>query len=138
MWSSDFARVYSTGNPTENQKRAYRDLKEIQEATIRFVRPGVSAEEIFHAAGSAYRKRGRPFSMPLVGHGFGLELHEYPLLRPGNQRLIEKGMVLNIGPMLKDEDGGVYDLEDSVLVTGTGTRVLTLGLAPLEIPILGN
>jgi Xaa-Pro dipeptidase len=138
MWTSDFARVYSTGNPTEMQQNAYRDLKQIQEEAIKAIKPGVLAEEVFFKCKAAYEERKRPFFMPHIGHGFGIELHEYPMLRPGNKTVIEKGMVLNIEPILKDEEGCLYHLEDLVAVTDTGHRLLTWGLPPAEIPVIGK
>ncbi len=138
MWTSDFARVYSTGKPTEMQRNAYRDLKEIQEEAIKAIKPGALAEELFYKCKAAYEKRKRPFFMPHIGHGFGVELHEYPMLRPGNKTVIEKGMVLNIEPILKDEEGCLYHLEDLVAVTENGYRILTLGLPPAEIPVIGK
>ena len=138
MWTSDFARTYSTGNPTEIQRRAYRNLKEIQAETISVIRPGIKAEDVFYACKSAFEKRNIPFFMPHVGHSFGVELHEHPMMRPGDTTVIEKGMVINIEPVLKDEDGSMYHLEDLVEVTDDGHRVLTLGLPPIEIPVIGE
>ncbi len=138
MWTSDLARTYSTGKPKETQRRAYRDLKEIQEETIEAIRPNIFAEDLFFACQAAYEKRKRPFFMPHVGHGFGVELHEHPMLRPGDKTVIEKGMVLNIEPVLRDDEDGMYHLEDLVVVTDDGYRILTLGLSPAEIPIIGE
>ncbi len=47
-------------------------------------------------------------------------------------------MVINIEPMTKDADGNLYHTEDLVLVTEGGFRLLTYGLAPKEIPIMGQ
>ena len=138
MFTSDFARTYSTGNPTEVQRRAYRNLKEIQEETINAIRPGIKAEDVFYSCKSAFEKRNVPFFMPHVGHSFGVELHEHPMMRPGDTTVIEKGMVINIEPVLKDEDGSMYHLEDLVEVTDDGYRLLTLGLPPIEIPVIGE
>jgi len=138
MWTSDFARTYSTGKPTKMQVGAYRALKEVQEETINAIKPGVLAEELFYKCKAAYENRKKPFFMPHIGHGFGIELHEYPMLRPGNKTIIEKGMVLNIEPILRDGEGCMYHLEDLVVVTDDGYRVLTLGLPPAEIPVIGE
>ncbi|HSR11395.1 MAG TPA: Xaa-Pro peptidase family protein [Thermodesulfobacteriota bacterium] len=138
MWNSDLARVYSTGNPSAVQRKAYRDVRGIQEETIAAVRPGISAEEIFFRSKAAYARRNRGFTLSHVGHGLGIELREYPVLRPGNQRLIEKTMVLSVAASLRDQFGSVYRLEDSVLVSAEGTRVLSPGPAPDEIPTIGR
>jgi Xaa-Pro aminopeptidase len=47
-------------------------------------------------------------------------------------------MVINIEPMTRDAEGNLYHTEDLVLVTEDGHRLLTHGLAPRHIPILGE
>ena len=137
-WASDFARTYSTGAPSQLQKDTYRKLSEIQQETIDFIRPGVTAEAIFDVCKQGYAKRGLKFHMPHIGHSFGLELHESPMLRPGEKTVIAEGMVLNIEPMVIDEENNAYHIEDLVEVRADGNRLLTLGLAPREIPVIGE
>jgi Xaa-Pro aminopeptidase len=60
------------------------------------------------------------------------------MIRPGDKTPFEAGMVINIEPMTIDAEGSCYHIEDAVLITEQGNRLLTLGLAPLEIPLLGN
>ncbi len=47
-------------------------------------------------------------------------------------------MVINIEPGAKDDEGSLYHSEDLVLVTDTGFRLLTLGIAPKELPVIGQ
>jgi Xaa-Pro aminopeptidase len=136
-WMSDFARTYSTGNPTKGQKQVYHSLWKAQDETIRFIRPGVTAEAVFYTCKAAFEKYGLKFHMPHVGHSFGIELHESPMLRPGDKSVLKKGMVFNVEPFLFDDEGSGYHLEDLVLVTETGGRLLTHGQAPQEIPSIG-
>jgi Xaa-Pro dipeptidase len=137
-WASDFARTYSTGNPTPMQREFHRKLCEAQEATIAAVRPGVLAEDLFHICRDEFKKRNIPFHMPHIGHSFGVELHENPMMRPGDKTKLVPGMVLNIEPAVRDEDGSMYHTEDLLVVTETGYRLLTLGFAPKEIPEIGR
>lgn len=137
-WATDFARTYSTGNPTAHQKETYRKLSIIQEATINFVKPGVTAEDIFFFCKESYGKHGLPFHMPHIGHSFGIELHENPMLRPGDKTKVKTGMVFNVEPLVFDGQGGGYHLEDLIAVTATGNRLLTNGLAPRELPVIGQ
>jgi len=136
-WASDFARTYSAGEPTQMQQDTYRKLREIQEETIDFIKPGVTAEAVFHTCRQGYEKRGLRFHMPHIGHSFGHELHESPMLRPGETMTIEDGMVLNIEPVVLDDAHSAYHTEDLIEVRATGNRLLTLGLAPKEIPTIG-
>ena len=136
-FASDFARTYSAGRPSEEQKDVYAKLIRIQRETIEAVKPGVLAEDLFFLCKDLYAKHGLPFTMPHIGHSFGVELHENPMLRPGDKTPLVAGMVINIEPMVKHATG-TYHTEDLVLVTETGYRLLTLGLAPEELPVIGQ
>jgi Xaa-Pro aminopeptidase len=60
------------------------------------------------------------------------------MLRPGDKTPLKPGMVINIEPGAKDDDGSLYHSEDLVLVTDSGFRLLTLGIAPKELPAIGQ
>lgn len=137
-YSSDFARTYSTGSPTAFQKQTYNSLVQIQKAVITQMKPGVVAEDIYFLARDEYRNRDMDFRMAHVGHGFGVELHEAPMLRPGDKTPLAAGMVLNVEPVATDGHGARYHVEDLVEITAEGPRLLTLGFAPEEIPVLGQ
>jgi len=138
QWMSDFARTYSTGNPTTLQKDTYRSLVRVHKETIGAVRPGVTAEELFFVCKESFGKHGLAFHMPHVGHSFGVELHENPMLRPGDRTRIETGMVLNIEPFVFDPERNGYHVEDLFVVTDDGYRLLTLGFPPEELPTIGQ
>jgi Xaa-Pro dipeptidase len=135
---SDFARTYSSGKPTDLQRRTYAALHEIQTLAIEAVKPGVPAEEVYALCAREYAKRGLTFRMGLVGHSLGVELHESPVMRPGEKAPLLPNMVLNIEVSVMDEADAYYHLEDLLVVTETGNRLLTLGLAPPEIPSIGE
>ncbi len=136
---SDFARTYSAGNPTTEQRETYRKLVEVHKETIGAVKPGVTAEDLFFFCKDAFEKRRLPFVMPHIGHSFGVELHENPMLRPGDKTRIEEGMVINIEPVVIDRDrNSLYHVEDLFVVTDNGIRLLTLGFPPEDLPVLGE
>jgi Xaa-Pro aminopeptidase len=135
---SDFARTYSTGNPTLLQRQTYAALRKVQGMAIDAVRPGVPAEDLWALCRDAYATNGLAFRMPLVGHSLGLEIHETPILRSGEKTKLAPGMVLNIEVSTTDETNTYYHTEDLLVVTQDGHRLLTLGLAPPEIPVIGE
>jgi Xaa-Pro dipeptidase len=137
-WCSDFARTYSTGEPTLLQRETYEKLWDIQTSTINMVRPGMPAEEPFFFCKKKFEQAGLKFTMPHIGHSLGVELHESPMLRPGEKTKLEVGMVINIEPLIADSAGETYHLEDLFVVTEQGPRLLTLGFAPRELPIIGQ
>lgn len=137
-YSSDFARTYSAGAPTLEQRQTYAALVTAEENTIKAACPGMTAEDLFFVCRDEFARSGLVFHMPHVGHSFGIELHENPMLRPGNKTILRAGMVLNVEPGVRDDRGSLYHTEDLILITDAGHRVLTLGLAPKELPILGQ
>lgn len=136
-WSSDFARTYSTGEPTELQRETYRKLWEVYTSTIKMIRPGMATEEPYFFYAEQVKKAGLNGQL-WIGHSFGVEAHEYPMIRPGEKATIEVGMVFNIEPYVRDSTGVTYELEDSFVITEQGARLLTLGFPPPEIPVIGQ
>ena len=137
-WMSDVARTYSTGNPTDLQRRTYHAVWEAEIETFGSIRPGITAEDVFFTGKAAFEKRGIRFFMPHIGHSLGVELHEAPMLRPGDTTVLRPGMTLNVELLTVDAEGSGYQLEDSALVTEDGMRLLTHGFAPAEIPVIGR
>ncbi|MEM1640267.1 MAG: Xaa-Pro peptidase family protein [Acidilobaceae archaeon] len=127
-YSSDLTRSFwwgSSGN-REEYRRLIETLIEAQEAAIDVVAPGVEAWEPDNAARRVLEKRGLSrFFVHGVGHGVGIEIHEEPYLRPGSKRVLEKNMVVTVEPGVYIE--GVFGarVEDLVLVTEKGRKVLT-------------
>ena len=62
-FASDFARTYSAGEPTQEQKDVHAKLVRIQRQTIEAVKPGVLAEDLFFLCKSLYAKHGLPFAL---------------------------------------------------------------------------
>jgi len=137
-WLGDLARTYSGGRPDQRQRDLHRGMVEMERETIATIRPGVTAESVHAACCRTAARLGMPFTYSHVGHSFGLELHEPPMLRPGDRTELQPGMVLNVEPIVRDAAAGLLmHTEDLVVVTETGARLLTLGLAPEEIPVIG-
>ncbi|WP_293863962.1 Xaa-Pro peptidase family protein [uncultured Alsobacter sp.] len=137
-WSSDFARTYSTGEPTRKHRETYRKLLDVEAATIDMIKPGIMAEEVFFFCRDMMLKHGLIFYMPHVGHSLGIELHEKPMLKAGEKTRLMPGMLINVEPSTFDDEKSAFHTEDLLLITETGTELMTLGLAPPEIPVIGE
>ncbi|MNI74037.1 putative peptidase [compost metagenome] len=72
--------------------------------------------------------------MHRVGHGLGIDVHEYPSLHGQNTDLLQEGTVFTIEPGIYVTGSGGVRIEDDVLVTETGVEVLTS--YPKELQIL--
>ena len=129
-YTGDFARTTIVGEPTSAQRALYRAAYDSLNAAIAAVRPGVLCSEIDAIgreviAGAGFAAYAQPWA---IGHQLGFGLHGEPVLGPGVDAPLQSGMVINIEPSLYTFDdlaiGGV-ELEDTILVTDTGSRRLT-------------
>lgn len=138
-WLGDLARTYSAGDPSAAQRSFYRALILLQRETIDVMKPGITAASVYRHCVETAVKLGITFEYPHVGHSIGLELHESPMLHPGDHTVLQEGMVFNVEPMIVNHDHTLFmHTEDLVVIQADCPRILTLGLAPEEIPVIGN
>jgi len=131
-YHSDEARTFVFGKPSAEQRKYWNILKEIQDAALAKIRPGVCVAEVYNAAKKvAVQNKCEDYFMgyglygvEYVGHGTGLEIDEPPLIGPKNTALIEEGMTLAIEPKLVIFGRYGMDLENSVVVTSQGNEIL--------------
>ncbi|MYD93690.1 MAG: aminopeptidase P family protein [Chloroflexi bacterium] len=122
---SDLARTAFVGEPSPRQRDIYSRLYQSHVDTLDAIRPGLEVRELFAACQAAYRRVRLPFQLAHLGHGLGLGLHEYPMLKPTTDELLQPGMILCIEPAYLDPGVAGYHIEDLVLVTEQGREVLT-------------
>ncbi len=125
--NSDVARTGITGEPEAEQVATLKALRATQDAGFKAIEPGRPAKEVFEAVKAEFKRQGLPFSMPHIGHGMGIAVHEFPMLQPHCDIPLQVGMVLNIEPMVVREDRKeAYHTEDLAEVTAHGPRLLTV------------
>ena len=130
---SDNARTFAVGGrPTEAQHRAWRDLVDCFDLIERAARPGVRCVELFAAVEEHLKSRGRPGMVHHLGHGVGLEAHEFPHLNPDWDDWLIEGEIFTAEPGIYHPElrGGIR-LEQIYRVTATGVE--TLIQTPLDL-----
>ena len=126
-YASDTARVLSVGEPSDVFSDVYNAILAAREAALGLVRPGTPASAVYDAVRGAFNEAALPAHIDMVGHGIGLNLHEPPMLAPGNDTPLRENMVICIEPWVTlADDQGVLTIEDTFLVTGNGYEQLTL------------
>ena len=60
-----------------------------------------------------------------LGHGIGLEVHEYPGVGPGSHNILEEGMVFSVEPGVYITGWGGIRIEDLVLLQSDGAKPLS-------------
>lgn len=126
-YCSDFTRCYYFGTIiipkiSEIHKVVYDALKLAES----LVKPGIQAKEIHKAAYGLIEKAGYADNFwHSTGHGVGLEIHELPGINFTDETVLEEGMVFTVEPGIYLPGLGGIRLEDMVVVTNRGHKVLT-------------
>jgi Xaa-Pro dipeptidase len=125
---SDITRTIFFGQPTEKQRRVWEAVKKAQTAALQAVRPGATCESVDLAARRVIEDAGfgpdyRYFAHRL-GHGIGMEGHEYPYLVRGNRLKLQPGMTFSNEPGIYVYGEFGVRIEDCMVVTGEGGRFL--------------
>jgi Xaa-Pro aminopeptidase len=121
----DITRCFAVGRATALYKRAYGAVELAQAAAIEKVKAGVQMVKVDAAARDVICDSGLPVYGHGTGHGFGLEVHELPFIKPESKGRLKAGQILTIEPGIYMPGKLGVRIEDDILVTQTGCRILT-------------
>lgn len=126
-YHSDMSRtVWLEGDPDEEVARIHAAVLEAQEAGLAAIAPGVSCGDVDEAARAVLRTHGyEEHFLHSTGHGVGLEIHEAPWVRRGNDDPLREGDVITVEPGVYLPGVGGVRIEDMAVVTTGGSEVLT-------------
>ncbi len=126
-YAADVTRTYpADGRFTPEQRRIYEVVLHAQQACMEMVKPGAYYEDIHRKAEEIIRAAGyRDYFIHGLGHFVGLDVHDAGLYG----KPLQAGMVITVEPgiYIPEKSLGVR-IEDEVLVTPTGYRLLTAAL----------
>jgi Xaa-Pro aminopeptidase len=124
-YCSDITRCFAIGGMTSFYRRVYDVVEQAQAAAIRMIKPGVKITRVDAAARKVIEKSGLPVYGHGTGHGFGLEIHESPFLKVDTKGKLKAGQVITIEPGIYMPGKLGVRIEDDILVTETGYKILT-------------
>jgi len=124
--SSDFSRTLCLGKPDKNLLGIYDIVLKAQLAAIEGIESGMNAPQADALARSVIEKSGYGDAFGhSLGHGVGLEVHEYPALSSNSSDLLSDGMVFTIEPGIYMAGWGGVRIEDMVILEKGKVKVLT-------------
>jgi Xaa-Pro aminopeptidase len=128
-YHSDMTRVVYFGEPDARLLEVHDVVQEAQERALQMCRPGTLIGELDEAARDLIVEKGFGESFPhSLGHGIGLEVHEWPILRnvhPYKEVELQPGMVITIEPGIYLPGIGGVRIEDTIVITEKGHMNLT-------------
>ena len=124
-YCSDITRTVVVGKATRRQKRIYDLVLRAQETAIKKVKSGIEGKAIDDVARKIIKKAGygKNFGHGL-GHGIGFYVHVGPRLSQLSSDTLQTGNVVTVEPGIYISGWGGVRIEDDVLVTKTGGKVL--------------
>ncbi len=133
-YCSDITRTVAYKEVNEKQKEIYDVVLNAQLETLNISQPGTRLGDLDKTARRIIADAGYGDQFPhRIGHGIGIEVHEYPSMSENNDSLLVEGMTYTIEPGIYVPEVGGVRIEDDVLVTKTGYETLTKYPKELQI-----
>jgi len=143
-YSSDISRTFILGKPTDKMKQVFDIVHRAQTAAMTTAKPGLPLDAVDAAARKVIVDAGYgpgfKYFTHRVGHGLGMDGHEWAYLVRNNMFGWTKSLTLQPAMTFSDEPGiyireefGVR-LEDDLLITDGGAELLTPQSPSLDQP----
>ena len=122
---SDATRTFAIGSVTSEMKRVYDVVLQSQKAGLNAARAGATCGDVDAACRDMIGEHGyEKLFIHSTGHGIGLDVHEPPWIRMKNPEELKENMAITVEPGVYVENKFGVRIEDSVVVTSDGPKVL--------------
>jgi Xaa-Pro aminopeptidase len=134
-YASDMTRTVAVGDPGEDARRGYEIVLDAQRRAIAAARAGMTGKELDQVARDIIEKAdmGDYFSHGL-GHGLGLQIHEWPKLSYHVEHTLPEGAAVTIEPGVYVPEAYGVRIEDILVLEEEGSTNLTR--SPKELIVL--
>jgi Xaa-Pro dipeptidase len=137
-YQSDITRTFVLGKPSDKMKQVFDIVHRAQTAALRTARPGLECQAVDAAARKVITDAGfgpdYKYFMHRVGHGIGMDEHEWPYLVRGNTTLLAANMTFSDEPGIYIPGEFGIRLEDDMHITENGAELFTPQSPSLENP----
>ena len=125
-YCSDITRTFIYGEASEEQKTIYETVRRALEAATEASQIGTTLGSLDKAARDVITEAGYgKYFSHRVGHGLGIEVHEFPSLASNNLLTAEAGIVYTLEPGIYVPGVGGVRIEDDIHLTAEGPVALT-------------
>lgn len=137
---SDITRSYVYGNPSDEYRAIWNLEKKVQLAAFEAANIGSTCGSVDDAARKKLAEAGLSpdYDLPglphRVGHGTGLDIHEYPYLVRGSEIKLLEGMVVSNEPMICIPGKFGIRHEDHFYMTENGPKWFTTPMHSIDNP----
>lgn len=135
---SDITRTFVLGKPTDKMRQVFDIVHRAQKAALETAHPGVEAQAVDAAARKVIADAGYgpdyKYFKHRLGHGMGMDGHEWPYLVRGDTIKLEPNMTFSDEPGIYIHGEFGVRLEDDMHVIENGAELFTGQSASLEQP----
>jgi Xaa-Pro dipeptidase len=137
-YTSDITRTFVLGKPMDKMRQVFDIVHRAQKAALATARPGIEAQEVDAAARKviidAGYGPGYTYFTHRVGHGMGMDMHEWPYVVRGDTVKLTPNMMFSDEPGIYIRGEFGVRLEDDMHITQNGAELFTGQSASLEDP----
>ncbi|MGH8618433.1 MAG: M24 family metallopeptidase [Burkholderiales bacterium] len=120
-YPADFVRCYFIGEASERHQDIWLRLNEVQMELVHWIKPGVTAGEIFERGYNNISKHLDGFPREFIGHGIGHATHEQPKMSRSSKVVIEPNTTVCL-EFSYYHDGVRHHTEDTMLIQESGNE----------------
>jgi len=137
-YASDISRTFVLGKPTDKMKSVFEIVHKAQATALATARPGVPAENVDAAARKVIIDAGYgpgfKYFTHRLGHGMGMDGHEWPYLVHGDKLPLQANMTFSDEPGIYIRGEFGVRLEDDMHILPDGAELFTPQSPSLENP----
>jgi Xaa-Pro dipeptidase len=128
-YASDITRTFVLGKPSDKMKQVFDIVHRAQSAALAAAKPGAECGSVDAAARKVITDAGYgpdyKYFTHRLGHGMGMDGHEWPYLVRGNTKKLEPEMTTSNEPGIYIRGEFGVRLEDDMHITENGAELFT-------------